>query len=253
MEPSQPTPHRTRFSVRSVSPVKILVTLAGALLVVGGTGAAIAVVRHQADEPPAPAAPAPIGSDGAPTSADCRYVPADDDSTRPGAAPHPQPTILGRPHVTVYTDQGRIGIDLAADAAPCTVNSFLTLARAGFFTGIQCHRLTTEGIYVLQCGDPTGTGAGGPGYRFDDENLPVGQQPAYPRGTVAMANGGPGTNGSQFFLVYKDSDIDPNYSVFGTVTTGLDVLEKVAAAGTDDANGPGDGRPKREITISQVR
>jgi peptidyl-prolyl cis-trans isomerase B (cyclophilin B) len=155
--------------------------------------------------------------------------------------------------VTVYTDQGRIGIDLAADAAPCTVNSFLTLARAGFFTGIQCHRLTTEGIYVLQCGDPTGTGAGGPGYRFDDENLPVGQQPAYPRGTVAMANGGPGTNGSQFFLVYRDSDIDPNYSVFGTVTTGLDVLEKVAAAGTDDANGPGDGRPKREITISQVR
>ena len=238
------------------SPARILIAVAAVLLVVGGLGAVVALLNSGSPNEPAVTTRAtqpagPLGTSGSPTSADCRYEPATEDGT-PAAKPYPQPTVLGRPRVQMYTDQGTIELDLAGDLAPCTVNSFLTLARAGYFTGVQCHRLTTDGIYVLQCGDPSGSGQGGPGYRFSDENLPTGQKPAYPRGTLAMANAGPGTNGSQFFLVYRDSDIDPNYTVFGTITAGMDVLEKIAAGGTDDSNGPGDGRPKIETTISQV-
>ncbi|MGC9667022.1 peptidylprolyl isomerase [Planosporangium sp. 12N6] len=252
---------------------------------VGGAGAAV-LVRHrsltaqaatpdQAAKPSARATTAPAsGGDGtkpaakssatashrpsatpSPTGpARCQYLATSDGpggQRRPGT-PDPRPTLSGHPHVTLTTNQGAIGIDLAADAALCTVNSFLSLARGGFFAGTDCHRLTTDSLYVLQCGDPSGTGQGGPGYRFGDENLPTGSRPAYPRGTLAMANAGPATNGSQFFLVYKDSEIDPNYSVFGRVTSGLDVLDRIAAAGTDNANGPGDGRPRMEVTISRV-
>jgi len=99
---------------------------------------------------------------------------------------------------------------------------------------------------VLQCGDPTGTGTGGPGYAFDDEAL---EGASYPRGTVAMANSGPGTNGSQFFLVYADTALPPDYTPLGTITSGLEVLERVAAAGSDDSNGPGDGRPRTPVQI----
>jgi peptidyl-prolyl cis-trans isomerase B (cyclophilin B) len=229
--------------------------MAMVLILVSGVGVVVALLSGGGRHHPAAQKPstnlATVGTSGSPTSADCRY-PATADSGKPAAKPHPQPTILGRPHVRMYTDQGTIELELAGDIAPCTVNSFLTLARAGYFTNVPCHRLTTAGIYVLQCGDPSGTGEGGPGYRFDDENLPAGRKPAYPRGTVAMANAGPGTNGSQFFLVYRDSEIDPNYPVFGSVVAGMDVVEKVAAAGSDDNNGPGDGHPKLAVTISQI-
>ena len=123
------------------------------------------------------------------------------------------------------------------------------LARAGWFESSPCHRLTTAGIRVLQCGDPTGTGSGGPGYVFADEAL---DGATYPRGTVAMANRGPGTNGSQFFLVYADSELPPDYTPFGRITQGLDVLERVAAGGSDDSNGPGDGAPKTAVLITRA-
>src|SRR3954447_4567310 len=242
---------------RKPTAVRVLMALAMALILISGVGVVVALLSGGTGRPraagtkPAANSPAPIGTSGSPTSANCEY-PATGDGGKPAARPHPQPTILGRPHVRMYIDQGTIELELAGDIAPCTVNSFLTLARASYFTNVQCHRLTTEGIFVLQCGDPSGTGEGGPGYRFDDENLPTNRKPAYPKGTVAMANAGAGTNGSQFFLVYRDSEIDPNYPVFGSVTAGLDVVEKVAAAGTDDSNGPGDGRPKVAVTISQI-
>jgi peptidyl-prolyl cis-trans isomerase B (cyclophilin B) len=159
----------------------------------------------------------------------------------------------GKVRVRLTTSQGDLTLELDADAAPCTVNSFGSLTRNGYYDNTPCHRLTTTGIFVLQCGDPSGSGTGGPGYRYGDENLPTGQHPAYPRGTVAMANAGPSTNGSQFFLVYKDSEIDPNYTVFGTITSGLDVLDKIADGGTDDNNGPGDGRPKLDVTIRSAK
>lgn len=255
-----------------------------ALLLVGGAGTALALTRNRVDQPTAATpTPTPIASSSTPgaddgvdasagtrtaskpkaspsvtsaapvaVTANCTYVPA---AGGQGSIPTPsaQAKLAAHPHVVVTTNYGVVEADLAAGAAPCTVNSFLTLAHNGFFNGTDCHRLTTDQLYVLQCGDPSGTGQGGPGYQFDDENLPsAAARPAYPRGTLAMANAGPGTNGSQFFMVYKDSQIDPNYSVFGKITKGLDVLDKIAAAGSDNSNGPGDGRPKLEVTISRV-
>jgi peptidyl-prolyl cis-trans isomerase B (cyclophilin B) len=145
------------------------------------------------------------------------------------------------------TNQGTITMSLDGEKAPCTVRSFLSLTRQNYFDNTSCHRLTTSGIFVLQCGDPTGTGTGGPGYQFADENLAGAK---YPKGTIAMANSGPGTNGSQFFLVYKDTQLDPNYTPFGTITKGLDILNKVAAAGSVP---PDDGKPKLDIKILSIR
>jgi peptidyl-prolyl cis-trans isomerase B (cyclophilin B) len=132
------------------------------------------------------------------------------------------------------------------------VASFSFLAQEGFFDGTPCHRLTTSGIYVLQCGDPTGTGTGGPGYSIPLENAPADE--TYPAGTLAMARSAePDSGGSQFFVVYEDTRLPaPGYTVFGRVTSGLDLLEDLAAAGADDANGPGDGAPNQEIGIAGV-
>jgi len=151
--------------------------------------------------------------------------------------------------VDLATDQGDITLAMDAAKAPCTTNSFKYLAAHKYFDGTSCHRLTTSGIYVLQCGDPTGSGSGGPGYQFAEENLPQDAAGNYPAGTVAMANAGTGTNGSQFFLVYKDTTLPPNYTIFGQITKGLDVVTAVAAKGTDNANGSGDGHPNQKITI----
>jgi peptidyl-prolyl cis-trans isomerase B (cyclophilin B) len=145
--------------------------------------------------------------------------------------------------VHLTTNLGLIDIQLNSAAAPCTANNFRSLVHFRYFDNTPCHRLTTQGIYVLQCGDPTGKGTGGPGYQFADENL---KGAKYPKGTVAMANSGPGTNGSQFFLVYKDTQLDPNYTPFGTITKGLDIIDKVAAAGSVP---PSDGKPKLAISI----
>ena len=150
---------------------------------------------------------------------------------------------------TLHTDQGPITFQALTSEAPCTTYSFRFLAERQYFDRTHCHRLTTKGIFVLQCGDPTGTGSGGPGYSFNDENL-VGA--TYPAGTVAMANAGPNTNGSQFFFVWKDTTLPPDYTPFGRVTGGMAVLAKIAAAGEDDQNGPGDGFPTLPVDISGV-
>ena len=159
------------------------------------------------------------------------------------------------------TNQGNLGLVLDNAKAPCTVNSFASLAQKGYFNDTPCHRLTTSpSLSVLQCGDPTGSGTGGPGYQFANEyptdqyppNDPALQQPVvYPRGTLAMANAGPGTNGSQFFLVYKDSQLPPNYTAFGTIdATGLATLDKIAAAGV--AGGGQDGKPATDVRIKSI-
>ena len=155
-----------------------------------------------------------------------------------------------RPYTArLHTDQGVITIAALTAEAPCTTFSFRFLAEHQYFDRTHCHRLTTKGIYVLQCGDPTGTGSGGPGYSFNDENL---TGATYPAGTVAMANAGPNTNGSQFFFVWKDTTLPPDYTPFGRVTGGMAVLQKIAAAGEDDQNGPGDGFPTLPVDISRV-
>ncbi|HUR14556.1 MAG TPA: peptidylprolyl isomerase, partial [Mycobacteriales bacterium] len=158
--------------------------------------------------------------------------------------------------VVLTTSRGEVDLTLRGAKAPCTTNSFTFLAGQKYFDGTSCHRLTTAGIFVLQCGDPTGSGSGGPGYQFADENLTglgapnTGGQVIYPRGTVAMANGGPGTNGSQFFLVYKDSPLAPKYTPFGTITKGLDVLDAIAKGGSTPVN---DGKPNLAITITTAK
>ncbi len=142
-------------------------------------------------------------------------------------------------------------MQLAADKAPCTANSFKHLAESKYYDGSPCHRLTTDNIYVLQCGDPTGSGSGGPGYQFGVENAPADGN--YPAGTLAMARtSDPGSNGSQFFVVYKDTQLpDANgYTIFGHVTKGLDVVQKVADAGVE--GGGGDGAPVQKVTVQTV-
>jgi peptidyl-prolyl cis-trans isomerase B (cyclophilin B) len=151
--------------------------------------------------------------------------------------------------VRLVTTQGIITFRAFTAQAPCTTYSFRFLAERNYFDRTHCHRLTTQGIYVLQCGDPTGTGAGGPGYEFNDENL---TGATYPAGTVAMANAGPNTNGSQFFFVWKDTTLSPAYTPFGQVIRGMDVLQKIAAAGDDSQNGPGDGYPHLYVGIKRA-
>ena len=159
---------------------------------------------------------------------------------------------------TINTNCGALTVKLDAAKAPVTVNNFAFLAGQKYFDHVKCHRLTVTGLYMMQCGDPTGTGTGGPGYTFKDENLSsLGKKNSqglvtYPAGTVAMANSGPNTNGSQFFIVYLDSPLPPNYTPFGTVTSGLDSLKKVAAAGTDNHNGQGDGAPLQTYVMNSV-
>jgi peptidyl-prolyl cis-trans isomerase B (cyclophilin B) len=151
---------------------------------------------------------------------------------------------------TIVTNRGNIVINLLNSKATCTVNSFVSLAKQKYFSNTNCHRLTTTGIYVLQCGDPTGTGTGGPGYEFASENL---KGAAYPAGTLAMANtGAPDSNGSQFFLVYKNSALPASYTPFGKVIQGLDIVKNVAKAGSDNSNGSGDGHPKEKVVINRV-
>ncbi|MFD7402717.1 peptidylprolyl isomerase [Streptomyces sp. NPDC059866] len=152
------------------------------------------------------------------------------------------------------TTCGDIDIDLKTSAAPHTVNSFNFLAGKGYFDHTKCHRLTTNGIYVLQCGDPTGSGSGGPGYTIPDENLKDKslKSNVYPAGTVAMANTGQAdSGGSQFFLVYQDSQLPPSYTPFGTVSeSGMTVLKKIAAAG--ESTGAGDGAPNATVVINKA-
>lgn len=144
------------------------------------------------------------------------------------------------------TNCGQIVVELDHKAAPETVNSMLFLTEQKYFNSTPCHRVTTSGLYVLQCGDPTGTGTGGPGYQFDDENLPKQQDNNYPAGTVAMANSGPGTNGSQFFIVYDDTTLGSNYTIFGRVIQGLSIVQDIAKEGASNGT---DGSPNQAIGI----
>lgn len=218
------------------------------LFVVGMLVAGSTAACHQGEASRVPSANSGSVDAGVP----CEFRPADPGTgeRRTVSTPAPRATATGTVPATITTNLGDVTLELDAAKAPCTVHSFVHLAEQEFFDGTDCHRLTTAGIWVLQCGDPSGTGTGSPGYALDDENLPASAMPPYPRGTLAMANAGPGTGGSQFFLVYRDSDIPPNYTVFGTVTGGLELLDKVAAAGTD--NGTTDGRPMLEVQIEEV-
>jgi peptidyl-prolyl cis-trans isomerase B (cyclophilin B) len=159
------------------------------------------------------------------------------------------PTDQTATSITFTTNCGNIVIALDPNA-PATVSSEVFLASEGFYDNTQCHRLTTAGIFVLQCGDPAGDGTGGPGYVVPDENLPAEGAANYPAGTVAMANAGPGTGGSQFFLVYGDTTLPSGYTIWGTVTEGLDIIKEIASVGV--ADGTADGAPRQPVFIESA-
>jgi peptidyl-prolyl cis-trans isomerase B (cyclophilin B) len=194
---------------------------------------------------PTRASSSPAASASAATKGACTYTPTGDASKKvdlPPSDPAPAKSL------TIKTNRGSLRATLNNAATPCTANSFTSLAKQGYFDDTKCHRLTTQGIFVLQCGDPTGSGSGGPGYSFNDE---LNGRERYPAGTLAMANAGPNTNGSQFFLVYADTSLPPSYTVFGKVDpAGVRVLQDIAKAGTED--GSADGPPKLGVVISSV-
>jgi peptidyl-prolyl cis-trans isomerase B (cyclophilin B) len=196
-------------------------------------------------------------------STNCQFPPSPGQAAAKPVSPPPNTSASkeGTVAVMLNTSQGAIPLTLDRAKAPCTVESFVHLARSGYFDGSPCHRLTTQApLQVLQCGDPTGTGTGGPGYFVPDEpptDLAAGAGGSiYPRGAVAMAKTAlPNTGGSQFFLVYADSTLPPEYTVFGTVgEAGLQVLDKIAAGGQDGSfeAQAGGGKPNLPVTIENT-
>ncbi|WP_129339878.1 peptidylprolyl isomerase [Cellulomonas endophytica] len=217
----------------------------GALVLAGAVATAVALSRD--DGAPGAAPSATTGAvDPAPTAAPERVG---NGGVVPDAALAEGRTWTG----TIALTQGEVGVELDGAAAPQAVANFVTLAQEGYFDGTECHRLTTSGIYVLQCGDPTATGTGGPGYTWGPiENAP--EDDTYPAGTIAMARvgGDDSSMGSQFFLVYEDSQIPSDtaggYTVFGRITSGLDVVQAIADAGTE----AGTESPVSDVIIQKV-
>ncbi|GIG57973.1 peptidyl-prolyl cis-trans isomerase [Longispora fulva] len=250
--------------------VIVCAVLACGGLTAGGIAAWI-TLRHTSSDSAAPAEPVPSapgttarpggtsapgttarpGGTSAPGTVDgCVWTPAStmDSTLRPA-----QPTTVERRRMTgtIVTNLGTITIDLYGDKAPCSVAALRSLAGQGYYDNVTCHRVTTpaDGLVVLQCGDPSGKGTGGPGYQYAEENLPVGQANPYPRGTLAMARTMmPGTNGSQFFIVGADAQLPADYSVVGTVTHGMEIVDQVVAGGHDTTN----ERPKIPVTMTKV-
>ena len=200
-----------------------------------------------------PDTPEPATAAGA-----CTYTP-EGQASKPVTPPDADPPQSGTVALTLATSQGPIGLTLDRSTARCAVNAVTSLAQQGFYNDTPCHRLTTgEGLKVLQCGDPTGSGSGGPGFQYAEEPptglAPVPNDPSssvYSRGLVAMAKTSqPNTTGSQFFLVYGDSQLPPQYTVVGRIdTAGLGVIDRVAAAGSDNSNQQGDGKPVTPVQI----
>jgi peptidyl-prolyl cis-trans isomerase B (cyclophilin B) len=192
----------------------------------------------------------------------CTYNKSTSGAVQSVTLPPSAPDYKATYSATINTNLGPIGISLLNSKATCAVNSFAHLADAGFWNNSQCHRISDSGgLFMLQCGDPTAKasqnlsctsstlGTGGPGYEFADENL---KGATYKAGTVAMANSGPNTDGSQFFLVFKNTSLPASYTPFGTITSGLDILQNVAKAGTSCTYSAGGGVPKEKVVMKSV-
>ncbi|MDF1490111.1 peptidylprolyl isomerase [Tessaracoccus caeni] len=182
------------------------------------------------------------------TAGECAY-PAESEPARPVDPPSTTNVAnKGEVTATLHMTAGDVTLTLDRAQAPCTVNSFVSLIEQGFYDDTVCHRLVDTRIFILQCGDPTATGTGGPGYTIPDEVTP---ELTYPRGTLAMAKRQqPNTGGSQFFLVWDDTDLPPEYTVFGAIDdAGLDVIGGIAAQGVDAADGMS---PIAEAKITSV-
>ena len=229
-------------------PTRLLATAAVALLL-----PTLAACGGSASSTVAQDSPAGTPSDtGSASATTCDY-PAQSPAAKKVDPPPATPDVTGTVDATIRTSVGTLDATLDADKAPCTVNSFVSLAKQGYFDDTPCHRLTTAAaqFFVLQCGDPTGTGTGGPGYTIPDE---LSGNETYGPGTLAMAKTlEPNSGGSQFFVVYQESPLPPDYTVFGQLTpAALKVVQKVGAKGSDNAFNQGDGHPKEKVTITRV-
>ncbi|WP_405924690.1 peptidylprolyl isomerase [Streptomyces sp. NBC_00035] len=226
---------KLRASARPKNRVAAAATMALAVTGVGSalTWMSVSLATHDSDAKP---------------QASCSYTPTER-GTR-SDLPVFDAEKAARPlTVTLVTNRGELTLKALTGDAPCTTNSFSFLARKGYFDGSKCHRVTTQGIYVLECGDTKGNGKADPGYFFSDENL---NGASYPAGTVAMAKVEPGKNGSQFFISYADPDVpmSAQWTPFAKVVDGMDVLRKIGETGTSD--GSTDGRPRLPVIIKSV-
>ena len=241
-----------RWTVSSLAAIIVLAVAVGVFFLVRPSGGQASASSKSPAATPSATASASAAAPAAPVAepaSHCSY-PSSPPASKNVGTPPATPDSTAVYQATMHTNRGDIVINLLNSKATCTVNSFVYLASKNYFSSTECHRLTTTGIFVLQCGDPTGTGSGGPGYKFNDENLTGAK---YSAGTVAMANSGPDTNGSQFFLVYQNSlSLPASYTPFGTIVSGLNIIQNVAKAGSDNSNGSGDGHPKEKVEIESV-
>jgi peptidyl-prolyl cis-trans isomerase B (cyclophilin B) len=195
----------------------------------------------------------PAEASSSPAFVHCEFTPTPENpAARPVFRPLPFAPTIGRPKVTFKTNYGPVVVELdRAGAAPCGVHNMLSLVAQHFYNRSQCWRLTNSArLGVLQCGDIFEVEKGGPGYKFPDE---VSGKETYPRGTIAMGNQGPGTNGSEFFIVHSFANIPANYSVLGKVVRGMDVLDRIVAAGIiPSERGPLDGLPAKPVKIERA-
>jgi peptidyl-prolyl cis-trans isomerase B (cyclophilin B) len=241
---------RDRRATRVTVAVTAVIVVAG--LSVGGVllaGQSSGTTTTPKSTPSATASPTPSPTVAEPAT-HCVYTAAGT-AARKVSLPSATPNYKATYTATINTNRGAIVIDLLNSKATCTVNSFVHLAEAGFYNKTPCFRLSTSDPYMLQCGDPTGKGTGGPGYEFASENL---TGATYPAGTLAMANtGAPDSNGSQFFLVYKNSPLSPDYTPFGRIVSGLNILQAVAKAGYGKPlSSAGGGAPKESVEFESV-
>jgi peptidyl-prolyl cis-trans isomerase B (cyclophilin B) len=249
---------RQRFGI-GLAVACVLGLVAGLTIAFTG-GSTPAAAKKPAAKPSASATATTSAAAVTEPATHCTYTPTE--SSGKPSLPTTSPDYKAAYTATINTNLGKIVINLANSKATCTVNSFVHLAETNFWNNTQCHRVSdSDDLYMLQCGDPTAAasqklscssttlGTGGPGYAFNDENL---TGATYKAGTVAMANSGANTNGSQFFLVFKDTSLSPSYTPFGTITSGLDILQNVAKAGTSCTFSAGGGVPKEKVVINSV-
>ncbi|HUR73053.1 MAG TPA: peptidylprolyl isomerase [Sporichthya sp.] len=206
-------------------------------------------VATEASPSPSPT-PTPTPVPAPPGKANCTYTADGSPASKDVGTPPSLANATGMYEATILINNKPVVMEMDAAKAPCAVNNFVYLAKAKYFDNTQCHReLNSTGTYVLQCGDPDATGRGGPGYTFPDENL---EGATYEAGVVAMANAGANTNGSQFFMMFKDSEFQPDYVPFGKIISGLDVLTEIAKAGTKVGETGANDVPKNKVTINKV-